>query len=250
MTDNDLPLLVDFRREVPTPAEETALRIYRLPPSSRPRRRGLIARRPPHVPRFVVLLVVATLVLLPAALAFGGRIIALFEGTPAPPAVSSNFVAFNQMADMATRNGFAAKFPQADVSNAHGVIEIQTPDGPEHLWVAPNDQGGQCWFIDFADDPPGPSGQQYGFGGCDPSSPPPSNISWGTVWVRPHPSLMTVFGHVYVNAATLQLTLADNSTLRLPIVDGLFLGSLDKGDKVTQLTAYDEAGKRAAQTTP
>ena len=55
-----------------------------------------------------------------------------------------------------TQKGFGDQFPHADVSQAHGVIEIQTADGPQDLWVAPNDQGGTCWFIDWANDPVGP----------------------------------------------------------------------------------------------
>jgi len=149
------------------------------------------------------------------------------------------------MADLATQKGFAAKFPQADVSKAHGVIEIQTADGPQDLWAAPDDQGGQCTFIDFANDPAGPNGQ-YGFGGCGPSPPPSSNISWGDVWVRPHPTLLTVYGQVYVDAAAVQLTLDDGSTVSLPVVERLFLGSLEKSAKVTQLTAYDAAGTQVA----
>ena len=54
----------------------------------------------------------------------------------------------------------------------------------------------------------------------------------------------------YVGAATVQLTLADGSTATLPVVEGLFLGSLDKGTKVAQVTAYDKAGNRVAQTRP
>jgi hypothetical protein len=194
-------------------------------------------------------LAAAALVLVPTALALSSKIADLFEGTPAPPSISTNFAANNTLADMWTQKGFASQLPRADVSKAHGVMEIQTADGPEDLWAAPSDQGGQCWFIDFANDPPGQNGQ-FGFGGCDQSPPPSSNISWGDVWVPSHPSLMTVWGHVYVDTATLQLTLTDGSTATLPVVEGMFLGSLDKGAKVTQLTAYDEAGNIAAQTTP
>jgi hypothetical protein len=123
------------------------------------------------------------LLLVPTAVALRGQIANLFQGTPAPPAVSTSFELLNRIAaDLATQRGFGDRFPQADVSKAHGVLEVQTSDGPEDLWVAPNDQGGQCWFVDFANDPAEPQGQ-YGFGGCDPSPPPASNINWGSVWV-------------------------------------------------------------------
>jgi hypothetical protein len=119
-----------------------------------------------------------------------------------------------------------------DASKAHGVIEIQTADGPQDLWAAPNDQGGVCWFIDFANDP-AQNGVQPGFGNCETSTtPPPSNMTIDVPgWAVTHPSLSTFDGRVYVDAATVQLTLADGSTANLPVVEGFFLGSLDTSAK-------------------
>jgi len=185
----------------------------------------------------------------PTAVALRGQIADLFQGTPAPPAVLTTFEDFNRFADATIREGFARQSPHADVSKAHGVIEIQTADGPQDLWAAPNDQGGLCWFIDFANDRASPNGHP-GFGTCDTSTPPASKIEFeGPAWTLAHPSLYTVDGHVYVDAATVQLTLADGSTATLPLAEGLFLGSLDKGEKVTQVTAYDDAGTKVAQRT-
>jgi len=202
--------------------------------------------------RYAVLAVAAlALLLVPTAVALRSQIADLFEGTPAPPAVSNLFESHNKVADMATQKGFAARFPHTDVSQAHGVIEIQTADGPEDLWVAPNDQGGVCWFIDFANDP-APNGSQPGFGSCDTSTPerPRSNIAIeGPAWELPHPSLYTFDGRVYVDAATVQLTFADGSKVSLPVVEGLFLGSRDRAATVTQVTAYDGSGQQVAQRT-
>jgi hypothetical protein len=201
---------------------------------------------------------VAALLVVPAALGLHG----LFQGTPAPPAVKSWF------ADSLTRQGFRTKFPQADVSQAHGVLEVQTSDGPEDLWVAPNDRGGSCWFIDFANDPPGPDGQ-YGFGGCYPwadfalgrsqkgayamiwpSGRPSTDIDWGAVWINPHPTLQTLWGHLNVSATRVEVDLANGSTLHLSVVESFFLASLSKDDRVTEIRAYDEAGARVATVRP
>ena len=141
--------------------------------------------------------------LVPAAVAFGSRIVDIFEGTPAPPEVSTNFNAFNAMADLSTKQGFADNAPHADVSKAHGVVEIQTADGPEDLWAAPSADGGTCYFIDFANDPPGPTGKR-GFGGCNHSGTPASNINWSDDWVVSHPDLLTFSGSVFVDAATVK----------------------------------------------
>ena len=191
------------------------------------------------------------LVLVPTAVALRGRVADLFQGTPAPPEISNFFATNKRVADELTKRGFAANFPQADVSKLHGVIQIQTPDGPQELWAAPNDQGGVCWFIDFANDP-APNGVKPGLGSCDTSAsaPPPADIDFeGPGWELSHPSLYTVDGRVNVDAATVKVTFADGSNIRLPVVEGLFLASLNREVKVTQVTAYDEAGNRVAQMT-
>jgi hypothetical protein len=196
-----------------------------------------------------------------AALAGAGVAIAagfgVFEGTPAPPDVSTSFTQLNKMADAAVQQGIALKWPHVDASKAHGVIEVQTPDGPEDLWAAPNDRGGDCYFIDWANDPPLQDGTKYGFGGgCNPpptpaSSPPaPSNITFGEVWVVGHPDVRTVWGTVKVAAATVQITFEDGSRVMLPVVEHAFLGSLSRGTiKPIEVTALDAAGNQVAQQT-
>jgi hypothetical protein len=155
-------------------------------PAFEPRLDGwedVLARASTTRRRYAALAVAAlALLLVPTAFALRERIADLFQGTPAPPAVSTSFEANNKVADMATQKGFGDRFPHADVSRAHGVIEIQTPDGPQDLWAAPNDKGGTCYFVDWANDAPGPDGQQFGFGGCSQSSPPSSDIGWGSIW--------------------------------------------------------------------
>ena len=237
---------------MPEPDDATAKRIYRAataPPTRLARgqlgRRGMSSRISRRA-RLALAVALIALVAVPAGLAFGRTIVDLFEGTPAPPAISTDFQRQNRVADYATTQGFAAKFPHADVSKAHGVVEILTPDGPEHLWAAPSDQGGLCWFIDFANDPAGQDGQP-GFGGCDSADTGALKIVPGDVWVLPHPSLMTVYGRVHVVAARAELTFADGSTRTVPVVEGFFLDSAPKGSKVTKITAYDEGDSVVAE---
>ena len=200
--------------------------------------------------RYAALAVAAlALLLVPTAVALRGQIADLFQGTPAPPAVSTSFEANNKVADMATQKGFGEKFPHADVSQAHGVIEIQTADGPQDLWAAPNDKGGTCYFVDWVNDAPGPDGQQFGFGGCSQSSPPSSDIGWGSIWSYAHPNLLTVYGQVYVPAARVHVQLADGGALTLPVVEDYFLGSLPNGVKVERIIAYNDSGDPVATST-
>jgi len=219
---------------------------------------------------------VAALLLVPTAVALRGRIAELFQGTPAPPAVASSFEANNRVADLATQNGFYSGFPHAEVSQAHGVLEVETGDGHEDLWVAPSDRGGQCYFVDFANDPP-VRGRQYGFGGCYPtprglvlgvasqvwvagppqewpgSSTAPAHeplIDWGAVWVAPHPALRTLWGHVSVPADSVEVLLSDGSLSRLPVVEGFFLASLSRDVTVREIRAYDASGTEVATASP
>jgi hypothetical protein len=180
----------------------------------------------------------AALLLVPTAVALRGEITGLFQGTPAPPAVSTSFESSNRMADYATQRGFGDRFPHADVSRAHGVLEVQTSDGPEDVWAAPDDQGGQCWWVDFANDPAGPGGK-YGYGLCDTNPPDAPDIEPGLTWLEPHPSLMTLFGLVHVQADRVVVRLKDGSTLTLPVVEGAFLASVDKGAQLDHVAAYD-----------
>lgn len=233
-------LLDTFRCDVGEPDRETAASIYALAVGSG-RRAHLRLRA-----RMVVGLAAAALVLVPTAVAFGGKLADLFEGTPAPPDVSTAFAQSNRMADMAVQQGFASQWPHADVSKAHGVIEIQTPDGPEDLWAAPDDLGGQCSFIDFANDPPGKDGIA-GFGDCPRSAPQPDEtIEFGDVWTYAHPDLMTLYGSAYGDATTVRLTFDDGSTVTLPVVEHFFLGSAAKGVNVDAVAAFDAAGNQVA----
>jgi hypothetical protein len=234
-------LLTTFRSGVTLPDRKTAERIYALATAPAKRRRRS-AR-----PRLLLGVAVAALVLVPTAVAVGGKLIDLFEGTPAPPDISTSFSEFNSFPDPAVQDGIAWKWPRVDVSKAHGVIEVQTPDGPEDMWAAPNDQGGQCYFIDFADDPVGDHGA-YGFGGCNTSTPDPAEkIGPGDVWTAEHPDLKTVWGTVYVDAATVRLTFDDGSTADVPVVEHLFLASTARDVTVDTVTALDSDGNPLAE---
>jgi hypothetical protein len=94
-------------------------------PAFEPRSDGwedVLARAHTTRRRYAALAVAAlALLLVPTAVALRGQIADLFQGTPAPPAVSTSFEANNKVADMATQKGFGARFPHADVTNAHRV---------------------------------------------------------------------------------------------------------------------------------
>lgn len=220
-----------------------------LPEDPRQRR----ARHGFHRPVVAVALVVAALAGAGVAVAAG---LGAFEGTPAPPEITSGLNVPKPIVADATKQGMAQAFPQADVSRAHGIIEIQTPDGPQDLWAAPNDQGGQCFLIDYANDPVSSSGGKPFSGGCFKDAHGDYKIvAAGPEWSIDHPDLLTIYGRVEVDAATVKIALQDGSTLTAPVAEHFYLASIPKpatpGDaKLERVTAFDAAGNQVATWTP
>ena len=91
-----------------------------------------------------VVAAIAALVLVPATWAA----VDAFEGTPAPQSIQQNFVEWNATAVQIGESGFRTAAPRADASKAHGVLQLQTNDGPLDMWGAPESTGkGTCWFV-------------------------------------------------------------------------------------------------------
>lgn len=187
--------------------------------------------------RYALVAVAAfALALVPTAIAFRGRITDLFRGTPAPPAVTTSFEANNRIADLATQKGFGDKFPRVDVSRIRGLLEIQTADGPQDVWAAPNELGGTCWFVDWAKDA-APNGVQPGQGACGHIERDGSlGVNYG--WDIRHPTLETLFGQADARADRLVVELKDGSRDTVPVVEGVFLASFPNGTQLERITAY------------
>ena len=91
---------------------------------------------------------VAALVLAPAAWAA----VNAFEGTPAPQVIQQNF-SYTRVTINPTTGAILDLLPAADASKAHGVLQLQTSDGPLDLWAAPETNGsGTCWFAGWESD--------------------------------------------------------------------------------------------------
>lgn len=199
-----------------------------------------------HRRRVVLFATAAALIVVPAAYA----VVRAFEGTPAPPVIRGGFSESNRMADMANRygvkRGFHIQVPHAVVASAHGVLQVQTSDGPIDLWAARSDEPGRiCWFIDFEADLE-PTGTPIGGGGCDQGAIPPSKLTYGTIWTMKHPTLQTLTGRVYRRAAAVRVALSNGSKIRLPVAEGFFLGAIPNHTHVRRIDAFDAEGKRVA----
>ncbi len=236
---NDDAYLADLLDELvtaePPPAWSDVLRRAR-----RSRRRyGLVA------------VVLAALVLAPASWAVANA----FEGSAPPELITSGVADSNALAPQVVAAAEAKGWPDpasygatADLSKLHGVMQLQTPDGPLDLWAAPSSNGGVCEFLGFEVDlRPGANGGWDG--GClNPPlklfPPTLENESW-------HPNLYYEYGYTSIpNAATATMSLTDGQSATVPVVEGWFLTTFQRttdGVFSTTTTIQDASGNQLAE---
>jgi hypothetical protein len=187
-----------------------------------------------------VVVTVAALVLVPATWAA----VDAFEGTTAPQSIQHTFVegdaAAAAMQAYDAQNGFKRDVPRADASKAHGVLQLQTSDGPLDMWAAPElDGSGSCWFVAWESDIQGETPE--GEGGCTQDDGPAVQFSTFNDDAS-HPSYTLVEGSVTGSETSLDVTLTDGSTTTLPVVEHLFLGALPHGSDIASIVGRDSAG--------
>lgn len=182
-----------------------------------------------------VVVAVAALVLVPATWAA----VKAFEGTPAPPPVRGTFKFSNRgFAEFAKRLG--KKFPQAEVGKAHGVLQVQTKDGPLDLWAAPSTNGGTCFVIGLERDMTAKM-QLGSMSGCTRADAPA--LAAGTFGEGAD---TVIFGYATGSEATAQITLMDGHTITLPVVEHFFLGADPGGLEPASVTGRDTSGNIVA----
>lgn len=192
----------------------------------------------------VALALAAALVVVPTAIAFGGKLADWFRGKPAPPSIRQDFVRFNasmeQMSAAGAKAGFVRKAPHAIAARAHGVLALRTADGPVYLWVAPRRGGGVCWLVQLA------AAKWAGVSAtCDETWPVKQRLSFefGTTI---YSSEQLISGRALGGAASVVVNLSDGETTRLPVVEGLFMGAVPKHVHPLVVASYDATGKRVA----
>jgi hypothetical protein len=185
--------------------------------------------------------VVAALVMAPAAWAA----VNAFEGTPAPQVIQQNFSYHRVTINPWTGN--IINETDADASRAHGVLQLQTSDGPLDLWAAPEiDKSGICWFAGWESDIS--ADHAIGTGSCTESGD--AAVDPRTYNDANHPAYTVLVGSVTGSETTLDVTLADGSTTTLPVAEHLFLGALPPGSQLATITGRDATGNVVASWTP
>jgi hypothetical protein len=185
--------------------------------------------------------VVAALVLAPATWAA----VNAFEGTPAPQVIQQNF-SYHRV----TINPWTGKIlneDDADASKSHGVLQLQTSDGPLDLWAAPETDGsGTCWFVGWESDIS--ADHAIGTSACTTSND--AAITPQTYNDASHPAYTVLVGSVTGSETTLDVTLTNGSTTTLPVAEHLFLGALPSGSQLASITGRDAAGNVVASWRP
>ena len=187
---------------------------------------------------------VVALVLAPAAWAIAQA----FEGKPAPPSVKSFFRDSNKMSAQIAK-ALGRKQPKAIVSKAHGVIRLETTDGPIELWAAPASDGGTCYLVGWhsTSDKPGAENSS-----CVPPAvalaKAAHNLDWGAWGDYQHRNYQVINGYAYGGATSVRVTLSNGQRKTLPVVEGLFLGALHQSihwrqrPRIAALTARNAHG--------
>jgi hypothetical protein len=194
-----------------------------------------------------VVAAVAALVLAPATWAA----VNAFEGTPAPRAIKQTFVREDAtaatMQALLAQAGFTKKVPRADASEAHGVLRLQTSDGPLDMWAAPERNGsGSCWLVGWESDLH--ENNAGGLSSCAPAGKQAIDlINYNDAH---HPAYLVVAGSVTGQERTLDLTLTDGRTATLPVAEHLFVGALPHGSHVASIVGRDANGHEVATWPP
>ena len=145
MNENDLQLLVDFRRDIPEPEPETAQRIYRLATGTSAHERTLVGRKRlwSRRPRLVLAALVTTLAVAAGA---GAAIYQYVDDSS--PGLSSGFSAFNRLppvTSLPTQSGF--ELTGHTPADMMGVSITQFEQGlrllQTNLTLGPSDTQGQ-----------------------------------------------------------------------------------------------------------
>ena len=193
----------------------------------------------------VVVVLLAALVAGPA-LGLGSRLAELFEGTPAPPPVQESFTGTDAMLKRFIAAGFHDRYSRIVAEEAHGLVSLETPDGPIHLWVAPTEDGRQCSFVQMDTSA---SGRPLGGSTCDGLETRGMTLSspW---WRDSRPSVRVVHVRVYdEDIVRVDVHVTDGGVVQLPVVAGHAFGALDPSAHLDHVVGFDADGDEVDRLT-
>lgn len=235
---------------------------FELPTDAFERQRSLLgahvatAERSPPRRRAVLMAVAAAallgVLLVTPAFGLGGRVLDLIQGPAAPPEVKTSFAANDTLRERLFAHAEAAgealhdRFSHVVAGEARGVAAIESADGPIYLWVAPTEDGRQCWLIQTGAEPA--TGRPYGGGSCDGTGDP-SSIRPEVSWTAERPSVEIVHARVYDDAITrVDVEVERAPGVSLEVVAGHAIGTVPKEARIVAFVGRNAAGDEVTRT--
>ena len=189
------------------------------------------------------LLVVAA-VLVAVTSAFGGRIVHLFQGEPAPPNVQES--AREMVPPDLIEQLMGRQSPRVLAERTHGLIRLRTAAGPFFLWGAPMSDGGRCVVLTYGAldvDHPISSGNCL----SRSDTPQPQIVVGNDNGFPGVGQTLVAFGLVPRGTASAELHTRDGDTIPLQLVEGGFLTALRPGTKLRDAVARGANGNVIAR---
>jgi hypothetical protein len=123
----------------------------------------------------------------------------------------------------------------ADVSKLHGLLQVQTPDGPFDVWGAPSTQGNLLCYVEGFESDLAPGADHNMDAGC--TQPGGLAANYGIEVESEHPDVYLTSGYTdNADAATAQVTIQvgqDDLSRTGPVVDGFYVVAFPRDPTAT-----------------
>lgn len=180
------------------------------------------------------------------AFGIGGKLVDLIQDKPAPSEVKSYFASNNKqrvkMFAFAEKAGASLhdQFSPVMADEARGVFALESPDGPIFLWVAPTEDGRQCWLLQAMATP-------GGTGSCD-ATDEQRPMRPETLWTEDRPSVKIVHARIYDDAITqVDVVLDSAPEVSIAVVAGHALGTVSQDARIVALAGRNADGDEVAR---
>jgi len=193
--------------------------------------------------------IAVALIVVPTSLAVGGNVLDWFHGKPATPEVKQQFVKFDAQAQAfakySAKQGFHRRAPIAIASKAHGVIALKVKGAKIYLWAAPERGGGACSLTQVLLD----TGHAFSSSTCDEQALSPRTLRYSTMGAQELDAGILLTGRA-IGANSVVVHLSDRSTLRLPVVEGFFVGLIPRQTHPLEIDSFAGSKRLALFTYP
>jgi hypothetical protein len=186
---------------------------------------------------------ILTAIIVNPAFGLGERILDFFTGSPAPEPVKQELAFGSNAGDRAVDELMRQQVTsQVLVGQARGLLAVSTPVGLLRVWGAPTSDGGLCTYMLL-------EGVARGWLSCDTLGPDADPLGGGalahSVSGR---TVRYVSGQAREDIASVEVRLADGTTLPVRMAGHFYLRALFPGQQPVALVGRDASGGIVAET--